>query len=280
MSLLVVVATPIGNLGDITFRAVDMLRSADLILAEDTRRSGVLLSHYEIRTPLRAFHAHSKDGAVESAVQRLREGQTLALVTDAGTPLISDPGIRLVAAAKDAGIPVTAAPGVSAPITALTLAGLRADQFRFVGFLPRGTSERRTILLDIASRREAAILFESPRRLRKLLEAMCKLGALGSRRIAVCRELTKRHEEVTRGTPLEVLSQMPEEPRGEITVVVEAQDREMATTEYSPEELAHAGLAEGRHPRQVAKEIAALTTLSSKEAYAIVLSAKGARDTS
>lgn len=276
--LLVVVATPIGNLGDITYRAVETLREADLILAEDTRRSRVLLNHYNIETPLRAFHAHSNDGAIESALGRLLSGQTLALITDAGTPLVSDPGVRLVAAAKDANVTVTSAPGVSAPITALTLAGLRADHFRFIGFLPRGKNERHTFLVDIAARREATILFESPKRLRKLLALMSEMDALSNRRIAVCRELTKRHEEVLRGTPLEVLLATSEQPRGEITIVVEAKGAEDIHVSHSPEELANEGLSDGRHPRQIAKAIAALTELSSKEAYALVLALKNSKN--
>ncbi len=160
-----IVATPIGNLDDITLRALRVLGEAQTILAEDTRRTRILVTHHGIGTPMRAFHAHSSPRVLERAVRDLASGAHLALVTDAGTPLVSDPGARLVAAAVDAGITVEAIPGASAVTSALTVAGLPCDVFRFVGFLPRGGGRRTRVLDEVATERGATVLFEAPGRL-------------------------------------------------------------------------------------------------------------------
>lgn len=261
-----VVATPIGNLDDITLRALQVLKGADRILAEDTRRTAVLLRHHGIEVPLDSFHAHSSEEKLQRLVERLDAGETLALVSDAGTPVISDPGVRLVAAAREAGHQVSTAPGPSAIVGALSIAGLRADRFVFMGFLPRGAGKRRTEVQAIADRAEATVLFESPQRLASLLEAM--VAVMPDRRVAVCRELTKRFEEVARGTPAELLERFSEGAKGEVTVVIEAASA--AAPELSDDAIevfVRERLASGERLKAVAKALAKRSGLSGSEAY-------------
>ncbi len=270
-----VVATPIGNLADITLRALQVLKDADLVLAEDTRRTGVLLRHHGIETPLDSFHAHSSEEKVERLVARLDGGETFALVSDAGTPVISDPGVRLVAAARAAGHEVSTAPGPSAILGALSIAGLRADRFVFLGFLPRSSGKRRAEVEAIAGRREASVLFESPQRLAALLEEMA--AQLPDRQVAVCRELTKRFEEIARGTPAELLERFGAGTKGEITVVVEA----VATvapelTEDDVDAFVREALASGERVKSVAKALAKRSGLSGSEAYERVVALREA----
>jgi len=261
-----VVATPIGNLGDITLRALEVLKGADRILAEDTRRTAVLLRHHGIEVPLESFHAHSTGEKVQRLVERLDAGETLALVSDAGTPVISDPGVRLVAAAREAGHRVSTAPGPSAIASALSIAGLRADRFLFLGFLPRGAGKRRTEVEAIAARAEASVLFEAPQRLPGLLEAMA--AAMPDRRLAVCRELTKRFEEVARGTPEEVLERFESGTKGEVTVVVEAVDAAAPElTDEAIEDFIRSRLEAGERLKTIAKAVAGRSELSGSEAY-------------
>lgn len=265
-----VVATPIGNLADITLRAIAVLKDADLVLAEDTRRTAVLLRHHGIESPLESFHAHSSEERVARLVERLDSGETLALVSDAGTPVISDPGVRLVAAARAAGHSVSTAPGPSAILGALSIAGLRADRFVFLGFLPRSAGKRRAEVEAIAARREASVLFESPQRLASLLETMAEL--LPERRLAVCRELTKRFEEVARGTPAELAERFATGAKGEITVVVEA--AASAAPELGDEAIepfVRGALEAGERVKAVAKALAKRSGLSGSEAYERVL---------
>lgn len=217
---LYVVATPLGNAGDITLRALDILASVDCILCEDTRSTGKLLSHHGISRPLRAYHDHNEKAASEKAVQLLDAGQRLALVSDAGTPLISDPGYRLTRAARAAGHKVHAVPGPSAPIAALSVAGLASDRFCFLGFLPNKSGARRSALAAIVPEMGTIILFESPRR----LPALCAdIGAiLGDCTITIARELTKIYEEVLSGTADELVAHFQEfPPKGECVVLIE-----------------------------------------------------------
>jgi 16S rRNA (cytidine1402-2'-O)-methyltransferase len=222
--MLWVCATPIGNLGDVTLRVLDALRDADLIAAEDTRRTRKLLSHYDIHTPLTSFFAHNEAAKTEYVLGELRAGKSVALVTDAGLPGVSDPGTRLVAAALTAGLDVTVLPGPSAPVTALVASGLSGDAgFRFVGYLPR----RRRDLQEAWRlwRREggAVVAFESPHRLVRSLTTLAESAPQS--RAAVCRELTKLHEEVARGTLAELAARYAtaaSPARGEITLVVDA----------------------------------------------------------
>jgi 16S rRNA (cytidine1402-2'-O)-methyltransferase len=216
---LYLVATPIGNLRDVSLRALEILAAADVIACEDTRVSRKLLSHYGIGTPLTPYHDHNAATARPKLMARLAEGARMALVSDAGTPLVSDPGYRLVRAAQAAGHPVTAAPGASAVLAALTVAGLPTDRFFFEGFLPPKEAARRARITTLARIPATLVLFETGPR---LAAALADLAAdLGEREAAVCRELTKLHEEVRRGTLAELAHAyrtLPE-PRGEIVIV-------------------------------------------------------------
>ncbi len=214
------VATPIGNLGDITLRALEVLRSAELIACEDTRVTGRLLAAYGIKGRLTPYHEHNAERARPKLMARLRQGAAIALVADAGTPLVSDPGYKLVRAAVAEGIPVSVAPGASAVLAALALSGLPSDRFLFAGFLPAKAGERRKALAELASVRATLVLFESAPRLAKSLADMAE--SLGAREAAVARELTKLFEEVRRGTLAELARHYGEAgpPKGELVVVV------------------------------------------------------------
>jgi 16S rRNA (cytidine1402-2'-O)-methyltransferase len=217
---LYVVATPIGNLSDVTLRALMILAAADAILAEDTRVSRTLLARYGIETPLSPYHEHNAAEARPRALRRIAEGRALALISDAGTPLVSDPGFKLIAEAVAAGLPVTAAPGPSAALAALCVAGLPTDRFFFEGFLPTRSAARRERINALAAVPGTLIFYESPSRLAESLRDLAT--ELGARRAAVARELTKLHEEVKRGTLDKLAAEFAagEPPRGEIVVVV------------------------------------------------------------
>jgi 16S rRNA (cytidine1402-2'-O)-methyltransferase len=217
---LVVVATPIGNAEDISRRALTTLGAADVIACEDTRTTGALLARYGIATTLLPYHEHNAPRMRPRLLERLKRGETVALVADAGTPLVSDPGYKLVRAAIDAGIAVTTVPGPSAAIAALVVAGLPTDRFLFAGFLPPRTAARRTALAELAGIRASLIVFEAPGRLAETLADMA--AVLGEREAAVARELTKLYEEVQRGTLGELQSRYAAAPppKGEIVIVV------------------------------------------------------------
>mgnify|MGYP006080071731 FL=1 len=215
-----VVPTPIGNLKDITERALEVLRLADLILAEDTRTTGKLLRHYDIDRPIRSFHLHNEHRAVDAIVEQINTGLNYALCSDAGTPAISDPGFLLVRACVDAGINVSCLPGATAFVPALVVSGLPCDRFAFEGFLPhkKGRQKRLQAILEES---RTTVLYESPHRVIKLLEEIIKYEC-GDRRIVLCREISKLHEEVVRGSVEEVLERFKEKaPRGEFVVVIE-----------------------------------------------------------
>lgn len=212
-------ATPIGNLKDITLRCLETLQQVGLILAEDTRQTRKLLSHYQIHTPMQSFHAHNEQGRESQVIDRLLSGENIALVSDAGLPLMSDPGAGLVRAAQEAGVTVTCLPGASAPVTGLLLSGIAPLPYSFIGFLPRRGKDRRQILEPWRRRSETLVLFEAPHRLTETLADL--LDVLGPREAAVCRELTKLYEEVRRAPLNELLEHYREQaPRGEITVVI------------------------------------------------------------
>ena len=218
--LLYVVPTPIGNLKDITERALDVLISVDLILAEDTRTTGKLLKHYDIDKPLRSFHLHNEHRAVDAIVDQIHSGLNYALCSDAGTPAISDPGFLLVRACVKADIKVICLPGATAFVPALVVSGLPCDRFVFEGFLPHKKGRQKR-LLSILEESRTTVLYESPHRVIKLLEEIVKYDC-GNRRIVMCREISKLHEEVVRGSVLEVLELFVEKaPRGEFVVVLE-----------------------------------------------------------
>ncbi len=213
-------ATPIGNLGDITFRVLDTLRSVDLIAAEDTRNSIKLLNHFEIKTPMTSYHEYNRVEKAHYLIGMMREGKDVALVTDAGTPAVSDPGETLVALCMEAGIRVTSLPGAAACITALTLSGLSTRRFCFEGFLPADKKERKAVLEELGQESRTIILYEAPHRLVKTLQELSKV--LGNRRLTLCRELTKKFETVMPMTVEEALAYYgEEEPRGEYVLVVE-----------------------------------------------------------
>jgi 16S rRNA (cytidine1402-2'-O)-methyltransferase len=219
---LYVVATPIGNLKDVSFRALSVLAAADAVLAEDTRVTKTLLAHYGIATPLIAYHEHSNDAVRERMIHRIREGQALALVSDAGTPLVSDPGYRLVQSAIAEGLSVTPIPGPSAILTALVVSGLPTDRFFFEGFLPAKSGPRRARLEALATIPGTLMLFEAPHRLPDMLSDAA--AVLGSRPAVVARELTKLFETVRRGTLDELAAALAAEgpPKGEIVVLIGA----------------------------------------------------------
>ncbi len=217
---LYVVATPLGHARDITLRALDVLGGVDLILCEDTRTTGKLLRYHNIITPMRSYHDHNERAATDRALTLLARGQALALVSDAGTPLVSDPGYRLTRAARKAGFAVHAVPGPSAPIAALSVAGLASDRFCFLGFLPPKSAARRSALAQLVPEMGTIILFESPRRLASVCE---DIGAtLGACEITVARELTKTYEEVVSGTAEELAAHFADHPpKGECVVLIE-----------------------------------------------------------
>ena len=224
MGTLYLCATPIGNLEDITLRVLRILKEADLIAAEDTRQTIKLLNHFEIKTPIVSYHEHNKYQKTPVLVKELLEGKNIALVTDAGTPANSDPGAELALAAYEAGAAVTSLPGASAVITALTLSGLNTRNFAFEGFLPQEKKERARVLERLKTSTYTTVFYEAPHRLTKTLELVAQVISPG-RKIAVCRELTKRHETVLQCSLAEAIHYFQEnEPRGEFVLVLEGED--------------------------------------------------------
>jgi 16S rRNA (cytidine1402-2'-O)-methyltransferase len=280
-----VVATPIGNLEDVTLRALRRLREADLVLAEDTRRTRTLLERHGIRARPRSLHAHNEFARIREVLDALGAGSRVALVSDAGTPLVSDPGERLVAAALAAGFAVEPVPGPSAVLAALTASGLPAVPFAFLGFLPRRKSERAARLAEWRERRETLVVFESPRRAAATLAELAEaLG--GDRPACLARELTKLHEEVRRGSLAELARETRGELRGELTLVVGGHPRDAAHgaragagTGGTPDldgEIRRL-LAAGEGSRAIARELAARRGLSRREVYARTLALRGSR---
>lgn len=213
-----IVATPIGNLADFTFRAKEILENVDLVACEDTRHTGILLSHYKIDTPRLSFHSHSGQAKVDKIMSYLEDEKDVALVSDAGTPGISDPGYVLVQAALEAGVQVVPIPGASAVITALCASGLPTDKFLYLGFLPVKKG-RQTIFKKIAASEHTVVLYESPHRLRKTLEQLAEFLS-DDARVVVAKELTKIYETYYRGSVAEVLAAIPEKPKGEYVIMI------------------------------------------------------------
>ncbi len=217
--MLYVVATPIGNLGDITLRAVEALKSADVIAAEDTRRSGMLLKHFEIKKPFVSYHEHNEAARTLQLVERLARGENIALITDAGTPGLSDPGLRLIRECIKRELPFTIVPGASSILAALIGSGFSTEKFFFGGFLPVKPGQRERELQAAAEREETSIFFESPYRLTKTL-AVC-IDVMPERQLCVARELTKKFEEFRRGVASELLAHyQAHPPKGEIVLVI------------------------------------------------------------
>jgi 16S rRNA (cytidine1402-2'-O)-methyltransferase len=268
---LYLVATPIGNLGDITLRALDVLEGATVIACEDSRVTGKLLSAHAIKTPMTAYHDHNATRARPPLIRRMIAGDAIALVSDAGTPLISDPGYKLVTAARDAGLLVTVIPGASAALSALLLSGLPSDAFFFAGFLAPKTVARKRALASLATVPGSLIFYESARRLAAFLTDAHDV--FGSRRAAIARELTKLHEEVVRGTLDELAARYADapSPKGEIVIVIAPGDGDdAATTEIRLDELLMPAL--NRHSlRDAVDMVAAETGLARKRVYARAL---------
>lgn len=273
-----VVATPIGNLEDITLRALRTLKEADLIAAEDTRHTRKLLAHYDIHTPMVALHEHSTDADRQRLVARMESGAHVALVSDAGTPGVSDPGPPLVALAVAAEIPVVPVPGASAVLTALVGSGVPMDRFRFVGFLSRQQSQRRRILKELARAEDTLVFYEAPHRLAITLADMA--AAFGPRPACAARELTKIHEEFIRATLDDLPARLPDPIRGEWTLIVSGAGPEAEAADEPEEdwreELAQR-LAAGESSRDAARAISESRNVPRKEAYAEALAWKSRR---
>ncbi|ADZ68477.1 16S rRNA (cytidine(1402)-2'-O)-methyltransferase [Polymorphum gilvum] len=271
---LYVVSTPIGNLGDITVRALETLAAADLICCEDTRVTATLTLRFGLAAPLMAYHEHNAERQRPKILAALAEGRTVALVSDAGTPLVSDPGYRLVRAVLEAGHRVVPVPGASAPLAALVASGLPSDTVLFAGFLPQKGGPRARRLAELAAVPATLVLFESPHRLAASLAAMA--GALGAREAVVARELTKRFEEFRRGTLAELAAHFAEHPpKGEIVVLVApAAEAAHEASEEDAEALLRVALAD-MPVAAAAKDVARRTGLDRKDLYQMALAIKG-----
>ncbi len=277
-------ATPIGNLGDMTPRVVETLRRVDLIAAEDTRNSIKLLNHFEIHTPMTSYHEYNRVEKAKVLLGQLLDGQDIALITDAGTPAISDPGEVLVRMCQENGVLVTSLPGPAACITALTLSGLSARRFCFEGFLPADKRERGEILRELSAESRTMILYEAPHRLVQTLT--CLYEALGERRITLCRELTKRFETVLPTTLQGALAYYEtEEPKGEYVLVVEGKSRETKKQEeiaswerMSIEEHMAYYEGQGKDRKEAMKQVAKDRGVGKREIYRYLEEAKDPHD--
>jgi len=274
---LYIVATPLGNLGDLSARAAELLRTVPVVAAEDTRRTRGLLTHLGASPQLLSYHAHSQDRRVEALLAMLADGRDVALVSDAGTPGVSDPGSDLVAAARQAGVTVVPIPGPSAVATALSAAGLKGDRYLFLGFIPRKGSERARLLARAASEEWNVVFFEAPPRLVDLLGDLAE-AAGGARRAVVARELTKLHEEFRLGTLDELTGYYSEHPpRGELTIVLEGTGTPADPPDRTADAVQQATLllAEGLTRREVVSRLSETLGLSRNDAYRLVMELPG-----
>jgi 16S rRNA (cytidine1402-2'-O)-methyltransferase len=272
---LYIVATPLGNLEDITFRAVRTLKEVDLIAAEDTRHSKKLLVHYGITTPTIACHEHNETAKAQDLIQRLENGADIALISDAGTPLISDPGYRLVSLAQEKNLCIVPVPGCSAAITGLSASGLPTDSFIFLGFAPRKQGRLNSFLNEAAHHKATLIFYESPRRIVRLISSA--LAALGDRRACLARELTKQYEEFIRGPLSSILSTLEtrENIKGECVLFITGTDEQ--AVELSAEQveaMIMEGLNQNVRTGDLAKKIAGLTNCPKSKAYDMILALK------
>lgn len=266
-------ATPIGNLEDMTLRVLRTLQEVDLIAAEDTRNSIKLLNHFEIKTPMTSYHEYNKIEKAKDLIRQMQEGKNVALITDAGTPGISDPGEELVRMCYDAGVEVTSLPGACACVTALTLSGLPTRRFCFEAFLPTEKKERREILKELEEETRTIILYEAPHRLVRTLEELAEF--LGERRISVCRELTKKHETVFQTTVAEALEYYRENaPKGECVMAIEGKSRDAIRAkeqqrweELSVEEHMEHYLSQGIEKKEAMKLVAKDRGVSKRDIY-------------
>jgi 16S rRNA (cytidine1402-2'-O)-methyltransferase len=272
--ILYIVATPIGNLEDITLRAIRILKEADIIAAEDTRHTHILLKHFAIDTPLTSYHEHNERAKSGQLVTRLARGESIALVSDAGTPAISDPGYRLVVEAIRAGIRVVPVPGPSALAATLSAGGLPTDGFNFRGFLPARKQERRSKLQELREDRYSLILYETPHRLKASLDDLFEI--LGDRRIVLAREISKLHEEFLRGRISEVIAELGQrEIRGEITLVIEGcSDVTLTSTETLRDEIDKLR-GDGIGVKDIAELLGEKYGYSKREVYRLALELSG-----
>ena len=263
---LAVCATPIGNLEDVTLRVLRELAEADLVLCEDTRHTRGLLERHGIQARLQSYHRHNEAARTAALLPRLRAGERIALVSDAGLPGVNDPGARLIEAALEAGLPVTVLPGPSAVETALVASGLTGERFQFLGYLPRGDKNQRQLWQQLEAWPHPAVGFESPRRLPATLRSLAV--AMPERPVAVCRELTKRFEEVVRGTAAEAAERFREPPKGEVTLVIGPAAETAAEVEDAEAVAAVAELvAAGVPRRQAADVVGRLARISRNTLY-------------
>jgi 16S rRNA (cytidine1402-2'-O)-methyltransferase len=267
---LYLVATPIGNLEDITLRALRVLGEVSLVAAEDTRRTRKLLSHYGIKTPMVSYYEHNKLAREDQILSALRDGD-VALVSDAGTPALSDPGYELVGAALRAGHRTCPIPGPSAPIAALAASGMGTDAFTFIGYLPRRAGERKRAIEEFADRQETIIAFEAPHRLRDTLADL--VAILGDdRRIAICRELTKVHEQILRGSLKDVTANIGDTPaKGEITLVIAGTPQPSRWTQRQVREALESYLSQGESPSQASRQVARQSGWPRQEVYQLTM---------
>jgi 16S rRNA (cytidine1402-2'-O)-methyltransferase len=266
--ILYVVATPIGNRDDITLRALSVLKNADLIAAEDTRHTGRLLSFHDITGRLTSYHEYNEKIKTPGLIDRLKTGSSVALVSNAGTPVVSDPGYRLIKEAIAAGIKVVPVPGASAAVAALSVSGLATDSFVFIGFCPRKKEKRLDLLKSLKNEKRTVIFYESPRRIQRLVEEI--ISVAGERDSVISREITKIHEEFIRGTLSEILTVLKErsEIKGECTLIVSGcEEKEEASPEMFARELKESILSNKSPLSVIAKETAKKFGLSKKEVY-------------
>ena len=270
---LYIVPTPIGNLEDITFRAVRVLKEVDLIAAEDTRHTQVLLNHYDIRTSVTSYHEHNERGKARELVEQLRQGRSIALLSDAGTPMISDPGYRLVVEAIRAGVQVIPLPGPSAVTAALSAAGLPTDRFGFEGFLPAKKSERRSTLEALKKDTKTLIFYEAPHRLKETLADMAEI--FEDREVAIGREISKVHEEFLRGALREILATVEQQTvRGEITLVVQGATSGAPVSEEGVISEIRQLAENGMRVKEISELVGAHHGISKREVYRLALRVK------
>lgn len=267
--ILYLISTPIGNLEDITLRALRILREVPRVACEDTRWTRKLFSHYDIPTPTLSLHSHNEKTRIPGLIQSLKRGEDLAVVSDGGTPTISDPGLGLIRKALETGIPVMPIPGASAPLAALVASGLSSSAFSFFGFLPSRKGERRKFLHSLCGRQETLIFFESPRRVRDSLADLAEI--MGDRPTVLCREITKIHEEFRRGKVTSLLDQIPSGPlKGEITLVVAGApppSPQPVPPRILRREIASLIRSEGTSAKNAIREVARRRLLSRREVY-------------
>ena len=274
---LYITATPIGNLGDLSPRAQLTLEKADLIACEDTRHTGLLLSRLGITTKMVSYHDHSGDKVVQRLVSAMQKGLVVALVSDAGTPLISDPGYTLVAACHKADIPVTAIPGASAVLTGLAASGLPTDRFYFAGFLPNSSKKRMDLLVSLAPIASTIVFYESPKRIIASLAAMVELYP--DRQAVIGRELTKLHECFYRGTVAQLHDQLKDQAlKGELVLMLEPLDQSRQLTDTNIVDMLTVALNDGMSRRDAVAEVANNTGRAKKDVYSIALTLKMSRD--